>query len=276
MKQKVIGLCKALTCADFLPAILPMLLEQLDAIVFVLPNKDWLGNEKENVVTSFIMTDPFVSSHMGEEDSRIHLVGSDSIDQMEQYNAGYAYIKENFDADWIFIFDTDEVWDDASLQTLLQTAEKENIANGLSSLIYTYVKSPFYQVEPQEPLTPCVMFRPIYKEVPGIRGNGALPMKIVDLAFHHFSYVRATEQELLDKITVSTHADNIKEIVIHTVNLDVWKKEKWDKMPNVTNFHTSNGFQKNWHKLRVVDKTELPYEILELPIVKKFEGAENE
>lgn len=266
--MKVVGLCKTFSCGDFLPAILNVIYERLDAIVFVHSSINWAGQLGDNECEPVIRQWEKDNKVKGE---KIHHLYTKSSAQKEQCQVGYSYIKENLKPDWIFNFDSDEVWGVSMFHTLLEQASIGEPYNGIAVKMHTYVKSPFYRVSPEEPCTPCVMVRPLFSELQGTRGNFTRPMLVLpELKFHHFSYVRMSEQEVFNKIRTSTVGDQEDAKILTNIDLEKWRQEKWDKLPNVRNFHTTFTLEHAWQSIEVVTEDDLPASVLNLPIIDKY------
>jgi len=260
-KQKVIGLCKALTCGDFIPAVLEGIYDFLDEIIFVYPDRKWDGSIAKNEVCGAVREWKFKNDYA----LKITQWHTELIDQNEQYGWAIDKICKEAQPDWIFIFDTDEVWDAASMGKLVKRASELTYENALYCKMHTYIKSPLYRIEPEEPCTPCVMVRGIPEIFRGVRGNQSRPGTVLDgLKFHHFSYVRNTDEEVFEKAILSTGADGLQ-----TVNMSEWKAEKWNQLPNSINLHTTKKCEDFWKGVRVIDKRELPEAVLELEIFKR-------
>lgn len=265
--MKVVGLCKTFSCSEFMPAVMAPLYHMLDGIVFVHSNVDWTGKRGFNEV------EPFTNAYPDPLE-KVHQVYTSTSSQDEQYEQGIDYILKNFpDADWIFLFDTDEVWHTQDLLELFAHADACTYENALFCRMYTYIKSPFYRIDPPEPLTPCVMFRALPGLFRGTRGNAVGPIRLVDVYFHHFSYVRACEQDVFRKIVTSHAGDKLQPI-----NIEKWREEKWNRLPYAKDFHTTCGYEKNWHSVKVIKSEELPEAVLGLPFIqnslKQDEGLE--
>ena len=68
----------------------------------------------------------------------------------------------------------------------------------------------------------------------------------------------------------STKGDTEITLDLQTVDLDKWRSEKWNKLPNAKNFHTSLGFEKCWEGIKVISDNDLPPSVLKLDIMKQF------
>jgi len=266
--MKIVGLCKALTCADFLPAVLDGIYDQLDQIVFLYPQKAWDGAEVVNEVKPFVRQWRRINDYA----FKIVEMETDHIKQSLQYTYTINQIINTMHPDWILLFDTDEVWDSKQLKKLIEIALENDIVNAIHTGMRTYIKSPLYRIDPAEPCRPCVLVRAIPGICQGVRGNQTFPRYVAeDIYFHHFSYVRTTEEEVFRKARLSTLSDGLQ-----LVDMDQWKKEKWDMLPSVHNFHTTLGAEKCWQNVKVIDEKILPAAVRELSIYKQLVGGSDE
>jgi len=259
--MKIVGICKALTCGDFIPAVLDGMYNLVDEIVFLYPERDWNGNVRVNEVASV------VRKWKRENDYALKIteLNTELINQEEQYNYVIENVCKELKPDWNFIFDTDEVWEESQLQKLFEIAEKTVYENAIYCKMHTYIKSPLYQIEPCEPCMPCVMVRGIPGLFRGVRGNMTRPGIGIDhIKFHHFSYVRNNEREVFEKVKLSTAADGLQ-----TVNVSEWILNKWNMLPDATDFHTTRYAENYWESVRVIDERELPEAVRALPIFKR-------
>jgi hypothetical protein len=260
-KMKVVGLCKALTCNSFIPAVIDGIYDYLDKIVFVYPQVSWNKMIVENSVKLSVKN--FRKSN--DRDKKIVEIDTTEETQIDQYRYAIRMIVKTMSPDWIFLFDTDEVWDKTNLEKLFSIAEALIFENSICVSMKTYIKSPLYMISPPEPCRPCVMIRGINGIFNGVRGNKTNPRHVNDdIFFHHFSYVRESYEELIVKIKNSTFADGLSHI-----NLDNWKDEKWDKLPYSINLHTTKGAENFWGRVDVIEEAELPKSVTELKIYKE-------
>lgn len=263
--MKVVGLCKALTCGDFIPAVLSGIYYMLDAIVFVYPQRDWNGNLIANEVKGQVAN--WVEAH--DHTNKVDQIYTAAHDQNEQYQIGIDYVARKYQPDWIFIFDSDEVWEHTMLAALLDFTAQLTIENAVKCGMHTYIRSPLYRIDPPEPCHPCVMVRPLPAVFRGVRGNKARPAAIAEeVNFHHYSYVRRTLTEVLGKARLSTGSDGAE-----LVNLDKWKKEKWFALPHARDLHTTVGAESYWKSVKVLSENEVPVAVRELPIYNLTKGG---
>jgi hypothetical protein len=265
--MKVIGLCKANSCNEFIEAALESVYDYVDGIVFSNSNYNWLGEYKQNEVLPVV--DNWQKKH--DNKNKIHHVNVDVCSQRDQENIGYKYIQENFNPDWIWIFDSDEVWQTEQFLRLKHVAEKAHMYNSIHAKMKTFIKSPFYMVDPPEMCKPAVLIRPIFNYLNGTRGNNVKPFYLDnDLYFNHYSYVRKKEIDVFSKIYTTLKGDQEDVKQSSLVDIEKWKREKWNKLPHATDFHTTKGYEKSWHKIKVVGMEHVPETLRNKDIIKQF------
>lgn len=266
--MKIVWLIKTNSCSEFIEAAIESVYYHLDNIVFINSDMNWCGEYNKNEVL------PVVQEWQKENDKQnkiIHLNGNNFIKQSDQENYGYKYVLENLKPDWIFIADSDEIWDTQQFLILKELAKKANTYNAIHTKMRTFIKSPFYMVDPCEMCKPAVLIRPIFNYLNGTRGNNVRPFYIdKNLYFNHYTYVRKYERDVFKKIqtTLQGDRDDVKQSNI--VDIDKWKKEKWDKLPNAKDFHTTKGYEKSWHSIREVGIEHVPLTLRNKSIIKEF------
>lgn len=266
--MRIIGLCKTFSGNEFITAAIESLYGFLDAFVFVNSNVSWLGKTGNTVV-------PVIKKWQEENDVDKKIVHHEcnATNQRDQYDIGYAYARKNFDPDWIMIFDSDEVWDRYNLEAAKRYMKRAVEYNSIACHMHTYLKSPFYRVDPPEMCKPTVFVRPIHYQLQGIRGNHTAPRLLPhDLFFHHFTYVRDREEDIFEKIQTSLVGDQDDVPMTQLVNIEEWKEKKWKNITRCKNLHTTAGFEPSWYRVQRININELPESCHNLPIVKKWEN----
>ena len=264
--MKIIGLCKTFSGPEFIEAAIEELYPFLDKFVFVNSNVSWIG-EKGNTVRKRIKQ----WAKKNDKDNKIIIFDVNAKSQGEQYQQGYEFIKNNFSPDWVMMFDTDEVWDKLNLNIAKKYLVEGIEYNAIGANMHTYIKSPFYRVTPPEYCKPTIFIRPVHNSILGIRGNYVTPRIIPkDLFFHHFTYVRYNEEDVFKKIDTTLIGDKEAEVTTELVNMEKWKKNKWDKLPKATNFHTTKHFEKSWHKIKVIGTKDLPNSVTKNDRIKQW------
>jgi 2-polyprenyl-3-methyl-5-hydroxy-6-metoxy-1,4-benzoquinol methylase len=271
--MKVVALCKTWRGHEFLPAMIESIYNQIYKIVFVHSEVSWDG-EYGNTVIGPVETWKAKNDYA----DRIISINFDSQSQNEQYKVGFDYIKANLDSDFTMLIDTDEVWDSFLLEQAIYDLSNSNptVNAFCTDKLFTYIKSPFYRVEPLEPLDATVFIRnKTVSEISGVRGNGVYPrISIPNIRYHHFTDVRMDSEDVFKKIILSNKADGAE-----AIDIKEWKRDKWDKLPFSKNLHHSKGYESNWGGIQIVTKADLPhvFTLYNHPIIRMFEleGIDN-
>jgi len=254
--MKVVGLVKSFAGTEFVEAAIEAVYDFCDKIVFVHSTMDWLGDIGEGNTVQPVV-DAWAAEH-DQENKIVSLRGNWSA-QVQQYDIGYRYIKKHHPCDWVMCFDTDEIWDYGNLEMAKSILANAVGYNAVGAWMHTYIKSPFYRVVPPEVLKPTVFSRPLFDTLIGIRGNGLTPRMVPEnLYFHHFTYVRYKESDVMRKIQTTLVGDREDVPQCRLVDLEKWKREKWDKLPRAYNFHTTFSYEKSWHRCKTVREQDLP------------------
>jgi hypothetical protein len=248
---KLVALYKTFSGEEFVEVSLASIYRFCHKIVFVHSETSWSG-EKGNTVA------PDVEAWKKEHDSENKIVNLyvNMRSQDEQYKHGFDYIKSSIPCDFVMLIDTDEVWDDEVLQEAIFRIflDKEN--NAFSTRLHTYIKSPLYKVEPMEWCKPTYFVRSTEDRIKGPRGINNSPKRLFnDIQAHHFTYVRKDEETVMKKITTSFIGDGPG---THCVPLEEWIREKWNKLPFATDFHTTKTAETSWHSIKTISIEELP------------------
>ncbi len=164
------------------------------------------------------------------------------------------------------LVDSDEVWDAVDLRRAIAAIEGNPGVNVFRCQMHTYLRSPFFRVEPPEPHKPVVFVRRA-ASLAGVRGNRTRGRSLLmsNVFFHHFTAVRADELEIKCKILRSVTGDGDTNVAV-----EQWFAEKFLKLPSACNLHYTAGFEHCWERCRVVGLEELPPAVRELPIVQRY------
>lgn len=151
--------------------------------------------------------------------------------QKDHVQAGLEFIREHIkDATHCLYVDSDEIYEESELRKLKKTARNYKSFNREVRVnMFTYFKSPKYQVFPPENFKPMVLF-PIrhFVEYTGIRSVN-LAFIEADIWFHHLSYVRKEDVHIRNKMITHKHDEGTDVSWYDDVYL------KWT--PETTNFH---------------------------------------
>ncbi len=262
--MKIIALYKTFSGEEFVEASIESIYKFVDKIIFLHSNINWLGEKKRNIVRSVVEN----WRKKNDNENKIVNANEDYADQEEQYNYGINLIKRNYNYDYIMLIDTDEIWDEENFNRAIEYLKNnKDEYNAFTCYMHTFIKTIFYQIDPPEWCHPTVFISNKIEEIKGPRGMDILPKRFMeDIYFYHFSYVRDNLEKVLAKIKLSTHADKS----VKCTDLDIWIKEKWNKLPFAKDFHTSVGYEKSWHSIKQVYVADLPGVLFDKDIFKKF------
>jgi len=258
--MKPVALYKTWRGNEFAKESIESIYNHVDKIVFLHSEVSWNG-EKINDVFDIVHKWKIVN----DTENKIINISYDSQDQIEQYKFGIKFINEMLGRMNILFIDTDEIWESWQLKKLYQNIHDNPGYVAYGCKMHTYIKSPFYRIEPPEMCNPVVYFRGTPEQLKGIRAVDSIKKVFDDIYFHHFTYVRRNEDDLFKKI------ENIyKTEPIECVDLEEWKKQIWDKLPDAKYLHTAQGYQHSWKRIKIIGIDELPEVIHDNEIVKKF------
>src|SRR5690606_21382902 len=124
----------------------------VDAIVLVHSDVSWLG-ERGNTVR------PLTLEWCRERDyeSKVHHLAVSLTSQEAQYAARLEYIQKKNLGDIVMVIDADEIWEDHQLEAAKREMH-DHPHPAYRCHMHTYLKTPFYRVEPPAG-TPMVFFR---------------------------------------------------------------------------------------------------------------------
>lgn len=257
--MKFVALYKAYRGGEFFEASLESIGPAVDGVVVVMASKPWCGKGPPNNCNEPL------ERWSGRHAVSVCVVECDSWRQEEQYTQGLATIREQFGEDTaVLIIDTDEIWDTHELTKLKAHIEQNPNHHYFAAHIYTYVRSPLYQVYPLEKAMPCVALQSARPQpiLGRFRGRTAgLTFACEDVAFHHLSFIRSTEEDVRLKFaTTESQEDN-------GFHPD-WMETTWNALPHGENLHVSRTDSHCWQSVRVVTPGALPHHARACPAVQ--------
>lgn len=252
--MEIVALYKVWRGHEFFKASLLSIYNHVSKIVIVSSNRSWTGvsgNTALSVVEGF-----------DDKLKKIEVVNTDKLSQEEQYEVGQKYINTNHSkADWILLIDTDEVWTETAwchaMNALFANTKDVNAWN---CKLHTYIKSTRYRIiETEAAATPIVFIRASIM-IAGVRANEVMPRQWLDnVVIHHFSLVRDSYEEVLQKILTSCAGDKYDTLS----DMEQWKAEVWDKIPNGECRHYYNNQDKLWVRFVEVPENYIPKSCVE-------------
>ena len=267
--KRLIALTKAWRGGEWFRASLESVWPHTDGTVAVIGDGSWIGPQSVDENCSGPLEE-FAKLHPTYPVHRFY--APPGVNSADQYNVGLKAIKRLYGPDAaVLIVDTDEVWPEESLLALRKAIEDNPEIELFQGRLWAYVKSPLYQVWPPEPGTPCVALQsPILGERlerwSRLHNRFASPpmtnMIVAGAWFHHFTYVRETEEDLRLKFNTTASQER------YPSNPDWWDTV-WPLLPNATNFHMTQGCEHCWPGMRVITPAQLPGSVRDLPLVRK-------
>jgi hypothetical protein len=206
-------------------------------------------------------------------DKKLIHINYDEMNQIKHCMYGYKYIQNNFDCDYVQLIDSDELWDDLNYIKAIEFL-KQNIGyKAYKTYMYTYIKSPFFRIDPIEPLRPVCFIKSDLQDM-GLepRGCAIKPDIIMPIFCHHFVFVRYHFNKVLEKL-IQSHVSEKQPYE----DMSKWIPEIWNELPDCKeNFHPAIGFGHHWKRIKRITYEELP-EVLhnqKYPEILKFGGKE--
>ncbi len=266
MKQ-LIALYKAFRGGEWFTASLESILPHVDGVVVVLGESSWInaGDVSSNCkepLEAFRATYPKLPVHVASSPPAAH--------SSDQYDIGLKLIHEAFGPDSaVLIVDTDEIWPEESLLVLKTAIDAHPDIQCFQGQLYSYVKSPLYQVWPSESGSPCVALQtPLQKEEmpPLLRHNrfASAPlsnMRIPKARFHHFTYIRNTDNDLRLKFATTSSQERFP-------SNSYWWESVWPFLPAGHNIHMTQGCEHCWQEIKVLTPRQLPAGVASMPLVQ--------
>lgn len=220
IKPELIAIYKTFRGDEFLIPSIESIYDRCKKIVFIHCDTSWNGR-KGNTCK------PVLAKWKKENDKENKIIEhtTEECDQEKAYLKGWELANKH-SHDWKFLIDTDEVWDKENLNRLLNSANRHNV-ECIRTKTYFYVKSPEYQMAPMCPMTPTVLCKANapYRHIRMMGGSSYVVL--TNVFYHHFSLVRRSMMECIEKQQDCNKAED--------VIYDVWQKWihfKWNMMPN--------------------------------------------
>lgn len=256
----VTALYKTFDGEEWIAASLESIYDHVDHILLVHSDMDWCGRRAANKVISAI--DRWRQHH---DTSKLTELQVSTPEQMEQYQIGLNWLREHRPNDAVLLIDSDEVWDETELLNLLGSLQAHPEGNVFRSTMRTYIRSPFFQLDPIEPIFPVSLIRDS-QTFAGVRGMHTPGLSVkVPCHFHHFTAVREDEASIIEKVRRTGAGEKIR-----CAHPQQWYRLKFLRLPHVTNFHYAVGYEANWKSVRIIDLNELPLAVRQLALVQRY------
>ena len=252
--MKIVALIKCWSGEEFLEPSVESIINHVEKVVLLYSEVSWIGgtgNPSAAVIANLKKKYP----------NKIVVLRHDESNQLKHCDYGYKYIQSHFDCDYVQLIDSDEPWDDTDYIKAKEFLARNPGYKAYRTQMYTYIKSPFYRVDPIEPLKPVCFIRP---DLPNMgteaRACTIEPFAVMpDVYCHHFVFVRSHVNKVFEKL-IQSHVSEKQPYE----PLPTWITEVWNKLPDYNRqrfpngFHPAIGFGHNWKNLKVVEKDDLP------------------
>ena len=265
--MKIIALYKVWSGEEWLEPSVLSILPYVHKIVLLTSNISWIGGKNNPSL-------PIISNLIAKYRNQILHINHDEIDQIKHCQYGYDYIRRNIPCDYIQLIDSDEVFSKKDFEIIIDFLSKNTKHNIIKINMFTYIKSPFYRIDPIEPLKP-ICFINAKKIIDLGKSSRACSLRpiftIPDAYFHHFVFVRHSFNKVLEKLIQS----HISENQLY-YNMNKWIPEVWNKLPDYnremfpTGFHPAIGFCSNWKNIRKITLDELPVILRNYPPIFNY------
>jgi glycosyltransferase involved in cell wall biosynthesis len=188
---------------DYIAASISSIYKHTDKI-FVVFGLPWNGDlsiprdRTREIITS--LPDP---------DKKIVIRDTQARSEAEQRNIALNLVKE-FGADYLWLVDGDEVYEDAGIAKLKQQILENPNADCYRSYWYTYWRSIYYRIDPPEGHTPIFtriqpnLYWNCMRDPAGIANNYVFK----DHLLHHYSYAKSPIK-IKQKVTTFSHSHQI-------------------------------------------------------------------
>ena len=245
--MNIIALYKTWDGGEFVDASLASIYHHVKYIVMVHSDISWLGEHGNTVRQRAIEW----CTEFDVESKVIHIDVSHSS-QEAQYQAGLEYISQHrLPWDVIMVVDADEVWEDQYIENAVKQIADRPFA-GYRSSMHTYLKTPFFRVDPPYG-SPTVFLREPNYLTTSPRGHKAPARHLDNVWMHHYTYVRKTRELVKRKLYQSALADKSNEEVA-----DGWMESVYDKILECYNLHAFKRHAHLWKRIQKIWVSDAP------------------
>lgn len=258
--MRIVALYKTWDGGEWIGASLRSIYEHVDAIVLVHSARSWLG-EPGNTARQVAVE--WARRH--DAAGKMRNVDVDSRTQEEQYAVGVKHIREaGLNADVVMAVDADEIWNGEDIaRAVAQIGADQSRSPAYRVNMHTYLRTPFYRVDPPYG-SPTTFFRRPELLTQSPRGCRAPAAQLDNVWMHHFSYVRATPDDVWRKIRQSCVADRDEVIV------EDWMESVWKHLPGGANLHAFARWRSVWGRILCAWWSDLPAAARESEFIKRF------
>ena len=244
--SKLVACYKVHRGGEWFEASLESVRQHTDGAVVVSSEGSWVSSDFSNNCH-----EPLARFYKKHPDYPVIEMSGDFRRGEPQYDIALAAIREDFGEDAsALIVDSDEVWESEDVAKVRCEIEAHPECHYFRAGLYTYLRSPLYQVWPPEPPNCCVAIRHCSPQEVNIRfatQQQGTSRVIPDVRFHHFTYVR----ENLEDIALKFRCTSAQEL---RPSKDGWLDTVWSKLPQGRNLHMTPGFGSVWKEIKVLPK----------------------
>lgn len=293
--KKLVALYKVYRGGEWFNLSLNSIVNHVDGIVAIASAKPWIDHHyQENCL------EPFNQFLKGCSKSFFaHYQVADTRQQEEQYKVGLQIIKERFGEDCnVLVIDTDEIWPKHCLDKLVEninkSAEELKIGQKDGTIIpsqrsaarvmrnrrgqntfvpvmpgvfrtgiKTYLRSPLYEVWPQESGQPVTVVPAGITEIRG-RFSGINGYSLNDIYFSHYPYIREDEEEISYKFMATNSQEHSK-----YKSDPGWMSNIWPNLPRGKSLHMTKGSETLWREIKILPRNKLAKEVYGLSFIKE-------
>lgn len=259
--MRLVALYKTWDGEEWIATSLASIYDSVDAIVLMHSDRSWLGEIGNTCEAAAVA---WCQQH--DTERKVHHIACSTSSQEEQYAIGLACIDSlGLRPDVVMVVDADEIWSAADIGRARQQIAADKLRHpAYRCSMHTYLKTPFYQVDPPygEPLcffragegAKWLTKRP--------RGQGCPSGFLSDVWMHHFTYVRESFDAVDRKIAQSSTADGD----IRTPHWD----DIWKALPFGRDLHGCAQWRHVWQRVRRVWRHEIPAVVWQSECLRTF------
>jgi hypothetical protein len=258
--KKIIAVSRAFYGDEWMKTSLKSVQNHVHKILIVTSDKTWnKTNESPDDITK-------IFEDLNNQSKKYHLLRGSWDDQIQQQNDFLNFIRENHsECTHILFIDTDEIYEKEEIKKLLELTKKIKTFNSVIRVkMFTYIKSIYYRVSPQEIYQPIAII-PIrnYVYFSDVRLVETCPIYNSEVNMHHFSLVRKKDERIKAKFNNRAKSYN---------RVNNWFEKYYLNFDmNMKDFHPIIGNENQWHSIKKITPEELPQ-----GVVKRFEEWSNE
>lgn len=258
--MRIVALYKTWDGGEWLPASLAGVYDHVAAIVLVHSDRSWLGelgNTARQVAVDW--------ARRHDTAGKVRHIDVSCLTQEEQYAAGIRHIRDTgLHPDVVLAIDADEIWNGEDIaRAVAQIASDQSRSPAYRVNMHTYLRTPFYRVDPPYG-SPTTFFRQPELLTQSPRGCRAPAAQLDNVWMHHYSYVRATPDDVWRKIRQSCVADR-DEVVIED-----WMDSVWKHLPDGTNLHAFVRWRSVWSRILRSWWSDVPAAARESEFIRRF------